>query len=93
MRWKPILIVLAVIVTNACALTGTAGAQGSTQFSVVALDSDTFVTVQETGTGDMLSLYAVRGDRIYLVDTVFNSTSREIKLPRRFLHHLEVENR
>ena len=88
----PILLIL-IIAGCAFMVPMTAAAQGSTQIGVVSLDAETFITVQETGTGDVISLYKIRGEQIYLVDTVFNSTSRDVKLPRRYLHHIEVDNR
>jgi len=93
MKGTLVFIVLLLIAVSTIVPSGIVSAQGVAQISVVTLDSETFVTVQETGTGDMLSLYRIRGDRIYLVDTVFNSTSRDVKLPRRYLHHIEVDNR
>ena len=68
-------------------------AQGATQISIVALDEGTFVTVQETGTGDILSLYRIKGERIVLIDSVFNGSSRDINLSKRYLHRMDVENR
>lgn len=92
MRITVLALALLLFVASALIVPGTAAAQDST-ISVVTLDADTFVTVQETGTGDMVSLYQVRGDRVYLVDVVFNSTSRDVNLPRRYTHHIELENR
>jgi starvation-inducible outer membrane lipoprotein len=91
---KTYMLTLALML-SACVLLlpGIAASQGSAQISVVALDPETFITVQEVGTGDMISFYKVKGERIYLVDTVFNSTSRDPKLPKRYLHHVEVDNR
>ena len=91
-KMLPVFLVLLVTV-YVFAVSIPAAAQGSTQIGVVSLDSETFITVQETGTGDVLSLYKIKGERIYLVDTVFNSTYRDIKLPKRYLHHIEVDNR
>ncbi len=91
---KMLLLSLAVLVSILPILgPSPAWAQGATQISVTALDEGTFITVQETGSGDVVSLYRLRGDRIYLVDTVFNSTSRDVNLPKRYLHRVEVDNR
>lgn len=94
-KMKGLFSILLILMVTGCAfmVPMPAAAQGSTQIGVVSLDSETFVTVQETGTGDVLSLYKIRGERIYLVDTVFNSTSRDVKLPKRYLHHVDVDNR
>ena len=92
---KRTALVLAVVLFTASALAmtgGTALAQDPV-VSVVALDEDTFVSVQKAGAGEMVFLYEVRGEKVYLVDVVFNGTSRDVDLPRRYTHHVEVENR
>ena len=81
-----------MFVVSTPALTGTAFAQDSA-ISVVTLDEDTFVTVQKTGAGEMISLYEVKGEKVYLVDVVINSTSRDVNLPKRYTHHIEIDNR
>jgi len=92
MKSTAISIALLLVVTCTLILPGIAAAQGST-ISTVTLDSKTFITVKETGTGDVISLYQVRGDKVYLVDVLFNSTSRDVNLPKRYTHHIELENR
>jgi len=92
MKGTVVSLFLILWVAAAMAFPGTVAAQDPAT-GVVALDSDTFITVQETGTGSLISLYQVRGDRIYLVDTIVNGTSRDVNMPTRYIHHIEVENR
>lgn len=90
---KPVLVLaMLLIAASILIIPGTAAAQDSA-VSVVGLDENTFVTVQETGNGDMISLYKVRGDQVYLVDVLFNTTARDVDLPKRYTHHIELENR
>lgn len=72
---------------------GAVSAQGDSGVSLALIDSETIVTVKETTGGDLLSLYKIRGDRIILVDTVVNTSNRDSKLPKRYLHRLDVDNR
>lgn len=72
---------------------GAVSAQGDSAVSLAQIDSETIVTVKETTGGDLLSLYKIRGDRIILVDTVVNTSNRDSKLPKRYLHRLDVDNR
>jgi hypothetical protein len=89
-----------ILITAAMAvflvLPGISEAQGEGTVSATVISEGTFITVKESIAGEVLSLYRVKGDRIVLVDTVVNTNSRsdrDIKLPDRFLHHLDVENR
>lgn len=72
---------------------GAVSAQGDSAVSLAQIDFETIVTVKETTGGDLLSLYKIRGDRIILVDTVVNTSNRDSKLPKRYLHRLDVDNR
>ncbi|UCG38486.1 MAG: hypothetical protein JSV00_09995 [bacterium] len=87
------LFLFLTVAAGTVALPRAAPAQGTREVSVVALDSETFVTVQQTGTGESISLFRIRSGRIVLVDTVFSSGARDPDLPKRYLHHQEVENR
>jgi len=86
------LVFLAVTLL-ALTVPGAVSAQGDETISTTVIDDGTFITVKETAVGDILSLYRVVNDRIILVDTVVNSNRRDTSLPKRYLHHLELENR
>jgi hypothetical protein len=72
---------------------GVAPAQGDGTVSTTVIDAETFITVKETVGGDVLALYRIRSDRIILVDAVVNTSNRDAKLPKRYLHRLDLENR
>ena len=72
---------------------GVALAQGDGMVSTTVIDTGTFITVKETVGGDVLALYRIRGDRIILVDAVVNTSNRDAKLPKRYLHRLDLENK
>ena len=64
--------------------------------STTVIDDGTFITVKGGAGGEVLSLYRIRGDRIILVDTVVNTSDRsssDSSFQKRFLIHLDVENR
>ena len=88
-------ILLVSLVVAVFALSGTRAvyAQGDETISTSVIDSETFITVKETTGGDLLSLYKIKGDRIILVDSVFNTSNRDSNLPKRYLHRLDVDNR
>lgn len=94
---KIFLLLLVFLATAVFAQTpGIALAQGESPISISLIDDDVFVTVKETVAGDVLSLYRVSGDRIILVDTVVNTSTkseRDVKLSERYLHRLRVDNR
>jgi len=84
------------VVVFALTIPGVVSAQAGETISMTVIDSDTFITVQKTGGGDVLSLYKVRSDRIVLVDTVVNTSNRsnsDTSFPKRYLIRLDVENR
>lgn len=75
---------------------GAVFAQGDVTISATVVGEGAFITVKDSAAGDVLSLYRIKGDRIILVDTVVNTSSRsdrDVKLSDRYLHHLDVENR
>ena len=72
---------------------GSVSAQRDGTVSTTVIDAETFITVKETVGGDVLALYRLRGDRIILVDAVVNTSNRDAKLPKRYLHRLDLENR
>jgi len=89
-------VVFIVAVVLALAGPGAASAQGDGTISTTVIDAGVFVTVKETAQGDVLSLYRVSGDRIILVDVVINTNNRsssDTSFPKRYLHHLDLENR
>ena len=89
-----VLFIVAVVL--ALAGPGAASAQGDGTISTTVIDAGVFVTVKETAQGDVLSLYRVSGDRIILVDAVINSgqqSSMRVNLSKRYLHHLDLENK
>lgn len=94
---KIFLLLLVLLAAAVFALTPVpASAQGESPVSIAVMDDGIFVTVKETVAGDVLSLYRVSGDRIILVDTVVNTSTkseRDVKLSERYLHRLRVDNR
>jgi hypothetical protein len=96
---RRILILLVVLVAAAViplTVPGDLWAQGDGTISTTVIDAGSFITVKETAVGDVLSLYRIRGDRIVLVDTVVNTSNRassDTSFPKRFVIHVDVENR
>lgn len=91
-----ILAVSLVIAAVVLAGPGSVFAQGDASISAAVVGEGTFITVKESVAGDVVSLYKIRGDRIILVDTVVNTSTRserDVKLSNRYLHRIEVENR
>ena len=89
-------VVFIVVVVLALAGPGAASAQGDGTISTTVVDAGVFVTVKESVTGDVLSLYRIKGDRIVLVDTVVNTNNRsssDTSFPKRYLIRLDVENK
>ncbi|MCJ7500851.1 hypothetical protein MUP29_11410 [bacterium] len=88
-----VIVAVAVVVLTA---PGAVYAQGDETISTAVIDAETFVTVKESVTGEVLSLYRIKGDRIVLVDTVVNTNNRsssDTSFPKRYLIRLDVENR
>ena len=88
----PVIAVMALFFV----VPGIAEAQGEGTVSATVIGEGTFITVKESGAGEVLSLYRIEGDRIVLLDTVVNTSSRSdrnVKFPDRYLHHLDVQNR
>jgi hypothetical protein len=90
-----ISIVFLAAAVFALIVPGVVPAQADGAISTTLVDDGTFITVKEAGGGEILSLYRIRGDRIILVDTVFNTSDRgsnKTKLSTRYLHRVDVEN-
>jgi len=90
-----ISIVFLAVTVFALTVPGVLPAQADGTISATMVDDGTFITVKEARGGEILSLYRIRGDRIILVDTVFNTSDRgssDTKLPTRYLHRVDVEN-
>ena len=93
MRMKVVILMTLFCSLFVLCLTGQAKAQQEMQITIAALDEETFVTVRDTAQGDILSLYRIRENKIHLLDAVFNGVARDIDLPKRYLHRLEIEGR
>ncbi len=90
-----ISIVFLAAAVFALTVPGAVPAQADGAILTTVVDDGTFITVKEARGGEILSLYRIRGDRIILVDTVFNTSDRgssNTKLPTRYLHRVDVEN-
>jgi hypothetical protein len=94
-RMSLIYIVFLAATVFALTVPGAVPAQADGTISSTVVDDGTFITVKEARGGEVLSLYRIRGDRIILVDTVFNTSDRgssNTKLPTRYLHRVAVDN-
>ena len=91
MKARFVLPLVVACVFFPAVFSGEVRAQEATPIGVAVLDEGTFVTVRDTPNGDIISLYKVRGDRVTLVDTVFNSISRDIHPPKRYLRRVDIE--
>jgi len=90
------LILLFAAAAFALVMPGTSEAQGEERVATTVIGEGTFITVKDSAAGEVLSLYRIKGDRIILLDTVVNTSSRsdrDIRLSDRYLHRLKVENR
>ena len=88
-----LLVTVAIV---ALTLLGTVSAQADGPVPTIVIGDGTFVTVKGSVKGDVLSLYRIEGDRIILVDTVINTgdrSSSDSSFQKRYLIHLDVENR
>ena len=95
-RITVLLSLVLAITAIAFARPGAVFAQGDAPISATVVGEGAFITVKESVAGEVLSLYRIKGDRIILVDTVVNTSSRsdrDVKLSDRYLHRLDVENR
>ena len=96
MKMQGIFLRLAMVVLAATLLVPAAAlADGTGAFNktAVALDERTFITVKDTVTGEIISLYRVEGEQIRLLDVVLATKDRDPKESTRYLHHEDVENR
>jgi len=92
--WMTLLFLTAAMA--AMAVPGTVHAQGDETIAAAAVDAETFITVKGTLAGDVVSLYRIKDSRIVLVDTVVNTSNRgssDTSFPKRYLIHLDMENR
>ncbi|MDF1526780.1 MAG: hypothetical protein RRA15_07235 [bacterium] len=97
MKKIPLLSMVLITATIfALMLPGSVSAQVEGTISTTVIDEGVYVTVKESVTGEVLSLYRIEGDRIVPVDTVVNTSNRsnsDTSFPKRYLIRLDVENR
>jgi len=97
MRGKSVFLgVLIAAAIFTLTVLGAASVRADGTVSTTVIDAGTFITVKGGARGEVLSLYRIKADRIILVDTVINTSDRssnESSFQKRYLIHLDLENR